>query len=283
MEYRDDSNSWGYFLSPVTAASFVVTLFLSLNLSPRISPLVTSKYHSLGFTKRTFDTLWPSTLNALILSSVALYLLASGRMGTDSFTRIYSKDPLGFAVMQIALGYFLADLIVSFSDKKLSKNKGMIIHHLVAGTAVCFGLHSQGRFMYFVVMFFISEVSTPFLNLLLALHFTGNKNSRWYVFASVGVWTSFFLCRIAIIPWQWYVAMGSVTHPAVHVLVRIELRFMLVAYHVLLHVLNCYWFYLLSVGGLEMLRNLRKTNHSTSYTSYNRLLCQCSKAMQQLS
>lgn len=253
--YRDDPSIWGYFFTPIVAASFVITLLLSLIVSPTISPLLSSKYRSLGLYKRTFDTLWPSTLHALTVSGMALYLLVTGRMGTDSLTRIYSKEPLGFAIMQIALGYFLADLIVCLSDRRLRSDKGSVAHHLVGISSVCFGLYTQGKYMYFVVMFFITEVSTPFLNLWLTLRFTDNKSSWWYVFASLGLWATFSLCRIFVIPWRWYVAVGSLVHPAASLLVRIELRFMVVAHYVLLDILNCYWFYRLSLGGLKMLRS----------------------------
>ena len=260
---RDDPSSLGYFMSPVTVTSFLITLSLSLVVSPTISPLLTSKYYSLGLSKRTFDTLWASTLHALALSSLALYLLATGKMGTDSLARIYSKEPLGFAAMQVALGYFSADLIVCLSDKKLRNDKVVIVHHLVAMTSVSLGLYHQGRMMYLVVLWCTTEVSTPFVNLWHILRLTGNTNICWraYLLASIGLWMSFFLCRIVTIPWHWYVTLTAIMHPAFDMMIGSEYKYIAVAYLLALDALNMYWFYRLTVGGTKMLRRLRKKTY----------------------
>ena len=181
-------------------------------------------------------------------------------MGTDPLTRLYSKEPLGFAVMQITLGYFTADLLVRLSDKMLRGDTAVIIHHLVAATAVVITLYNQGRMMYFLVVFYITELPTPFVNFWRILRLTGNKNSYWRALASFGLWTSFFLCRVAPIPWHWYVALNSIMHPAaaVDALVGSGRKCLVVAIYVSLDALTIYWFCRMCIGALKKLRRLGK-------------------------
>ena len=75
---RDDPSFMGYLFSPVTTIMLLITLSLSLAVSPMLNPLLTTNsYHSLGvYRKRTFDILWASTLHALTISSLALYIPA---------------------------------------------------------------------------------------------------------------------------------------------------------------------------------------------------------------
>ena len=254
--YSEDPSSWGFLFSSVSVASFLLTLSITLVVSPAVNSLVfSSKYHSLGSSKRTFDTYLTSSVHAVTVSGMALYLLAFGMMGTDTLTRVYSKEPLGFAVMQIALGYFLADLLVSLCDPKLRSDKGSLLHHLAGISAVVLGLVTQGKYMCFIVVFFITELSTPFVNLFHVSRHMSDKGSGLHLSASLAMLVSFFLCRVAIIPWRWYVMTRTVLHPASEHIVRYELRITILVHYAILDVLNIYWLYRMLLGGLKLIRN----------------------------
>ena len=90
---------------------------------------IPEKYAKLDKKKGFYNTLLSSTIHALIVSSGTGYLLITGGLGNNP---VYSKSPFGFAVMQISLGYFLADFIVCLLDKNLRQDFGSLAHH-VAG------------------------------------------------------------------------------------------------------------------------------------------------------
>ena len=258
MDHWDNASLWSYFLTPTTAASFLLSLALSLLVSPAVSPLLTSKYRSLGRDKRTFDTLWASTLHAVAVAAMSLYLLAHGLVGTDPHSRVDSpRVPLAFSILQTSLGYFAADFTVCMSDEKLRVDRGSLLHHLVGLSSLVVVLSTRGGYMYFILLSFLSEFSTPFLNLFYVMRLTSNEASRWFTFASVGMLVSFFLCRIVVMPWHWYAGVTSMLHPTLPSSRLVSIRVfepLLLIHFVVLDVLNIYWFGRMVRGGLKKLK-----------------------------
>ena len=82
-------------------------------------------------------------------------------MGTNL---VYSKSQLGFTVLQLSLGYFVADFVFCCMDSNLRWDKASMIHHIAVIIGVWLTLYFQGKFMFFVFARFISELSTPVVN-----------------------------------------------------------------------------------------------------------------------
>ena len=98
---------------------------------------IPEKYAKLDKKKGFYNTLLSSTIHALIVSSGTGNLLITGGLGNNP---VYSKSPLGFAVMQISLDYFLADFIVCLLDKNLRKDFGSLAHHVAGIIGIALGL-----------------------------------------------------------------------------------------------------------------------------------------------
>ena len=126
----------GNVFTPYLCISFLITFTIPFAVSPVIGrKYIPEKYAKLDKKKGFYNTLLSSTIHSLIVSSGTGYLLITGGLGNNP---VYSKSPFGFAVMQISLGYFLADFIVCLLDKNLRQDFGSLAHH-VAGIILLWG------------------------------------------------------------------------------------------------------------------------------------------------
>jgi len=238
--FTKDPSSLPYIFTPAFVVSFIVTLLCPFVVCPLLFPVLIPRYNSLGETKSHFNTLLSSTIHAVIASSLTIYILVFGVLGTN---RVFSKSPLGFTLMQISLGYFVADMFVCLQDPLLRKDIGSMFHHLAGIIGIGLGLYHQGWFAFFIVYRIISELSTPFVNLRWVFYELGPpyKDSFWYYFASFGMVVTFFLCRILVIPWHWYEVLVTITHPSA-LIVPLVLRVWICVNYIMFDVLNLYWF-----------------------------------------
>ena len=218
-------------------------LFILTFISPRvISPwlgrtLIPESYAKLGKYLSLVNTLFMSTLHAVVVSLTTLYILATVCMEN----RVFSKCWLGFATMQLSLGYFVGDFINCLVDAELRKDKANLAHHVVGMIGLYLGLYHQGKFMFFIVYRFVAECSTPFVNMFWLLRLMKKQQSKLFVVNSVLMVTVFFACRIAPIPWHWYKFFWTQMDPAV-VLLPWYLRLWTLATYVVFDALNLLWF-----------------------------------------
>ena len=239
-QWSEEPSSWDYVLTPAFLMSFIVTLALPLILSPLACGILVQQSKNVPAKRQThFHTLSSSTVHAVTVSVLAVYLLVSGTLGP---TRVFSKSSVGFIALQISLGYFIGDFIVSLLDPTLRSDVGSIIHHLAGITSISIGLVHQGKLMFFIVYRLISELSTPMVNLRLFHYQLDNKNGCGYSFASLGMMVTFFLFRIAPIPWHWFVLIQTLNDPLCPVVVELQGRIWLVGIYIIFDVLNLYWF-----------------------------------------
>ena len=103
-------------------------------------------YSKLDKKKGFLISLPGSTLHAVIISFTTCYMLLTGAMGTNL---VYSKSQLGFTVLQLSLGYFVADFVFCCMDSNLRWEKASMIHHMAVIIGVWLVLYFQGRFMFF--------------------------------------------------------------------------------------------------------------------------------------
>ena len=73
-------------------------------------------------------------------------MLLTGAMGTNL---VYSKSQLGFTVLQLSIGYIVADFVFCCMDSNLRWDKASMIHHMAVIIGVWLVLYFQGKFMFF--------------------------------------------------------------------------------------------------------------------------------------
>ena len=204
-----------------------------------------------------FHSLLSSTVHAIISSSLSLYLLVSGLLGTN---RCYSKVPLGFTTVQISLGYWLGDLIVFFMHINVCKYKGGIFHHLIAIISLAICLFLRGKVMFFVICYFISSLSVPIANLRRFLSYTGYKSGLPYYFSSTSTLILFFLCRVITIPWHWYEIILTLRAEECASILSLSLRIWLILSCGVIDTLNIYWCFRILNGVIKLYSNKAKTD-----------------------
>ena len=238
-----------YFITPAFLISFLATLLSPYFVSPPLWKAILPANKNRSQNDIHFHTMLSSTVHAFVSSSLCVYILWYGLMGTN---RIYSKLPLGFTTMQISLGYFVADSIVVLFDAKLRSDRGSMIHHLagIVGLSLC--LFHQGKAMFFVIYRLIAECSTPFVNLRSILSDLGEKDRTLYIYAGISMLITFLLCRIVVIPWHWYEILKTVTSVECALLIPLFFRVWLGLNYLVFDVLNVYWFYRIVKGAVKL-------------------------------
>ena len=175
-------------------------------------------------------------------------------------TRVFSKSPLGFALMQCSLGYFVADTIACLLDKELCKDRSMLGHHIVSMIGLFLSLYCQGKFMFFVVYRFVNEYSTPFVNMFWVLRILKKQDSSLFVVNSLVMVTVFFVCRIfPLIPWHWYVFYNTMFNSPAMVLLPWYLQLWTFLTYVAYDILNMWWFSRMVRGSVKYFLKSDKT------------------------
>ena len=240
-----------HFTTPAFLISLVATLLSPYCVSPLLWRAVLPSNRVPPGSNMHFHTMLSSTVHAIISSSLSVYILWFGLMGTN---RIFSKLPLGFTMMQISLGYFVGDFIVCFCDPKLRSDKRSMIHHLVGIFGLFLGLYLQGKGMFFIVYRLTSELSTPFVNLRSILSDLGLKGKNIpYIFAGISMLITFFLCRVIVIPWHWYEILITVTTKECELLIPPFFSVWLGITYLVFDVLNVYWWWRMVRGASKLL------------------------------
>lgn len=241
--------SFDYIATLETFVSAAFTLLCCLVISPQLSLRLVKAYSTVK-RKDHWDTLLTSTIHALVSAFLSLLVVFGGYI--EDY--VLSKSPLGFLTLQISLGYFVGDFFVVVISEHLRRDVGVIGHHLASGAGIFLSLYFEGHMMFFPVYRLIGELSTPFVNLRWILQETQTpKSSKWFIVAAVGMTVTFFISRIAPIPWHWMVTISTVTDEASFV-VPFHFRLWLCGSFVVLDLLNLYWMYKIVKGIVKFFR-----------------------------
>ena len=255
--FHYEPSIWPFFITLPFFITFLASLLIPYFVSPPFWSLLLPASKNPPKSNMYFHTMLTSTIHAIVSTLLTLYLLGFGLMGSN---RVFSKSSLGFATMQISLGYFVGDLIVCVCDPKLRADQASMIHHIagIVGLTLC--LFYQGKFMFFVVYRLIAECSTPFVNLHHILHDLKEKDGAPYIFAGIGMLISFVLCRIIVIPWHWYEILTIVVTEEAALLVPLFFRIWLGGNYLVFDILNVHWCYKIVRGALKLFKTKRKSN-----------------------
>lgn len=256
-EFVWEPSSWPFFFTPPFFISLVVGLVCTWILTPLFGGVIVPKSRTFKEKdKSLFNTLAASTLHALVTVSLSSYIMIQGLMGSN---RVFSRPPLGFTTMQIMLGYFVGDFIVVLLDPHLRKDAGSIAHHMAGIIGIGLELSHQGLCMFFIVSRMISEGSTPFVNAFHMLRMTNNKETKWFLFLSVGMIITFFVFRIIVMPWYWYELVSLfLFHPDFPKLIPWYFRLWLIINYLAFDVLNIYWFIKMMRGAYKHFKSRSK-------------------------
>ena len=169
--FTEEPSSWYFIFSRTFYTSFILTLITHLVASPMIAERYIPDVYSKLDKKKGFLISLP------------------GSMGTNL---VYSKSQLGFTVLQLSLGYFVADFVFCCMDSNLRWEKASMIHHMAVIIGVWLVLYFQGRFMFFVIVRYISELSTPVVNTFWVLLILNRKGSTLFLVTSITMVVVFF-------------------------------------------------------------------------------------------
>lgn len=233
----DDSSSLRYVFSPVTVLSCCFILLCAFVISPILmSRLLSPQNKHIGIHKAFFNSLLGSMTHHLLVFVLAAYALVSGVVSS----RTVCKAPLGFALVQITLGYFAGDLIVLLFDPVMGKDLHVIFHHLVGITGLTIVLYTKGMAMFVAISFQLLELSSLLLDIILAMEkLECRKDSVLYWTTGSLMVVTFFLSRLATIPWHWY---EYVVFIAPAEILPLPVRFYVAFHYLFFDTLSLLWF-----------------------------------------
>lgn len=243
-----------------TAFGFLLTLLCGFFVTPTLSPVIVPKYKDLERHKKAYwNTLLASTIHAVILTVVTIYLLMFDRLGEEY---IVSSSAYGRALVRFSEGYFCADTILVMLDSKMRRDTLSVLHHALGVIGIWLTIYFDGVALYWVVYRFIMESSTPFVNFLQCMNTIGHpKQSLLYAANSLMLMTAFYSSRILIIPYHWFGLYFYVyLDPSTTMLWPVIIRYWVVVTFLLFDVINLIWAYRLTKGGCKVLRQLQKSS-----------------------
>ena len=241
-----------------TIFEFLLTLVCGFLIIPAVSAAIVPKYKELDRHKKAYwDTLPASTFHSIVLSLVTCYLMLFDQL-RDEY--IFSQSPIGRALLRFSVGYFCADFILIMLDSKMRRDTLSVVHHILGMFGIWLGIYFDGVAMYWIIYRFITETSTPFVNFLHCMRAVGYpKNSPLFVANSLLLITTFYLCRMVIIPYHWYGLYYYVyTDPSMTTIWPVIIQYWTVITFVLFDALNVVWAYKLTQGACKVVKQLRK-------------------------
>ncbi|PAA94367.1 hypothetical protein BOX15_Mlig001631g2 [Macrostomum lignano] len=164
------------------------------------------------------------------------------------------------AAMVVMAGYMLADCVGMLAYMTWKEMGPYLLHHCVAMICFLYCTH-YGMLQYFVLFRLISEVSTPFVNLMWFFRISGYRNRAPMLNSvnSLVLAVSFAAGRIVLVPFYWIKVVTFLTGSGKFFIFRFPITFALwTLFSGLLDVLNIIWFQRILIGGLKVWRGSRK-------------------------
>lgn len=255
--YSTDPDWLSKIFTPAYFIAFGITLFLNYVCCPVLFTFFVplSKRKKLGSKKVYLYSLLASTVHAMESFTFAGYVLMTGELGIST---TFSNSPLGYMVLQLTLGYATVDGCICLLDLE-QFTYSTLLHHIAIVTGITMGFY-HNAFMFFIVYRLMAEFSTPWVNLRWIVYNLGDKTGKLYVFVSLGMTFTFFLSRIAVIPWHTYKLYTALLYfdgP----LLPMHLRVYMILNFGFFDALNLFWFYKIVRGAYKLLF-AKKTTHS---------------------
>ena len=241
-----------------TGIGCCLTVMCGAILSPVLSPMLVTKYSEFGRHKKAYwNTLPGSSLHAIILSVVTCYVLLFDSLREEY---IFSLSPVGRALIRFSLGYFLTDFVFVMLDSEMRKDKMNFCHHTLSMFGIWLGVYIDGVALFTIVYRFITELSTPFVNIrwfMSAVNYP--KSSTPYIVNSLVLAVTFFSVRVFIIPYHWYIFYYYIfLDPSMPAIWPVFVQYWVIITYVAYDVLNITWGYKIVTGGYKLLMKSHK-------------------------
>ncbi len=246
----------GLTIPLVSLCTFIVTLVLTLGVSPIFSSLLLTEKRKaiIGNKKAYLQSTLSSSTHAVVATIGSVYVMSTGELAIDP---VLNTSSVGTAMMQMSLGYTCADFVICLIDQHMRKDKGIILHHLAMMAGLGAGLYYR-FFQYYIVFRSLSEFSTPFVNFWWVLHNLKIEGRTRYATASILMVLAFFVCRIAVIPGINYKLHMSMWSPS-GLQVPWYLRVYMIVNFTVFDILNVVWFYRMLRGAYKMFVKKNRT------------------------
>ncbi|URE25678.1 transmembrane protein 56-B-like [Musa troglodytarum] len=117
--------------------------------------------------------------------------------------RDFPESGYGIKVLQVSVGYFLADLAMIVWSYPSLGGMEYVLHHTLSVIAVAYTMLSgEGQFYTYLVL--ISEITTPGINLRWFLDTAGMKRSKAYLVNGAMVFLAWLVARILLFIYLFY-------------------------------------------------------------------------------
>ncbi|EDO44390.1 predicted protein [Nematostella vectensis] len=260
MEVTTPLSSSNTFFIEVSGLSFIIFVSIGIFAAPIISTKYIKAYS--GFT-RTQQADWHtrvgSNVHAVIVTSIAIYCLIFD--GETTSNPVWSQAVLVRSGIAITFGYITADLILIILSYRLIGDFFTLIHHLMAMLAYFFVV-VYGVLPYFANFRQLAELSTVFVNQ--RWFYTAAKEpyvSRRFLANAWSMVISFFLCRLAVMPYYYYKCSQVWDTPE-----RMRLGPLVTCFWlgtcVILDIINVFWMVKMIRGGYKVLNSVHKKRSS---------------------
>ena len=242
-----------YVLTLPTLLSALATLSSALFITPLVSQRGLAFYRE-SFSRKQkiyFDTLPGAIVHSTLVCVLIGIAIGSGSVSiTESLAE--SKSSIGFTVMQIGAGFFVADMIICLSQESL-REFNMTMHHVASLSSLLLGLIFEGRWMVLILAKFTTELSTPFVHLRWILGETkAPKNSPLTIFTAFSMTSTFLLTRLLALPGMWLIMYWTYVEEAeMPNYIPFVIKASVVLLMGTLDILNIYWAYKVIRGFLK--------------------------------
>lgn len=137
-----------------------------------------------------------SNIHALYSCFIAIYFYKNDPK-FQSWDIVYTSDSFSLASTG-TLGYFLYDYLLIMTDFESLGGLGMFCHH-VCVVSCLLGCCYYRVYHIVVVMFCLSEITTPFVNARVIMLKMGMKDSPYYVLNGLFMFLGFVLFRFSLV------------------------------------------------------------------------------------
>jgi len=195
-----------------------------------------------------------STLHAILVTicSFTLVCMTSATLEYEEYTK-WTNSTAVFTVSW-SIGYFIYDILwMAWYRNDVNPEILSFFHHII-GILALFASLWLNLLVYFALFQLIAEFSTPFVNLRWMLSALDKKSKEIYKINGYVMMLSFFISRIASIPWLWYtIAHVLPTNSYQQNLSTIQTVTWL-SFCVFINLLNLYWMFKMVHGAYKFLK-----------------------------
>lgn len=218
-----------------------------------------------------------TTAGIIVVSSCRENVITNRHWLATSFVLNYGVPYMAYDLFAMYLSHYYRFRVKGHEDYRghslrtislfVRKESLLVLHHIALLTILLpftlFFRNDQGDF--FIGCLFLTEISTPFVSLGKILIQVGLQDCWLHKANGLMVLLSFFLCRIILFPYMYWVYGAHYGLPVYTVPLHIPLYANLGNMCILTPQL--YWFILLCLKGYRLYRRQRNTNHQDSTSS----------------